>query len=255
MTDLKHYGVKRRSGRYEWGSGGNVEQRGTSFLGYVKELESKGMTEVQVAEGVGMTTSQLRKKKSLAKAEKRKGDVAQASRLKEKGVSNVEIGKQMGINESSVRSLLNPSLQENSQITKATANVLKESVNEKKYLDVGVGTENHMGVSRTKLKTAIADLEEEGYTTHYIQVQQLGTGKKTTIMTLAGPGVEYSEVYKNRDKIRPITDYSEDGGRSFLGLERSEEHTSELQSPMYLVCRLLLEKKKKKKKRFNRYVL
>src|SRR5437764_6215875 len=30
--------------------------------------------------------------------------------------------------------------------------------------------------------------------------------------------------------------------------DRSEEHTSELQSPMYLVCRLLLEKKKKKKK-------
>src|SRR5437763_8620455 len=27
---------------------------------------------------------------------------------------------------------------------------------------------------------------------------------------------------------------------------RSEEHTSELQSPMYLVCRLLLEKKKKR---------
>src|SRR5437879_8038518 len=30
--------------------------------------------------------------------------------------------------------------------------------------------------------------------------------------------------------------------------DRSEEHTSELQSPMYLVCRLLLEKKKYKKK-------
>src|SRR5437879_11424642 len=29
---------------------------------------------------------------------------------------------------------------------------------------------------------------------------------------------------------------------------RSEEHTSELQSPMYLVCRLLLEKKKKEQK-------
>src|SRR5437764_9916193 len=29
------------------------------------------------------------------------------------------------------------------------------------------------------------------------------------------------------------------------GRNRSEEHTSELQSPMYLVCRLLLEKKKK----------
>src|SRR5437762_4190126 len=31
-----------------------------------------------------------------------------------------------------------------------------------------------------------------------------------------------------------------------LRVARSEEHTSELQSPMYLVCRLLLEKKKKK---------
>src|SRR5437762_7137873 len=31
------------------------------------------------------------------------------------------------------------------------------------------------------------------------------------------------------------------------GTHRSEEHTSELQSPMYLVCRLLLEKKKNKK--------
>src|SRR5437879_6689520 len=36
-----------------------------------------------------------------------------------------------------------------------------------------------------------------------------------------------------------------DGLVSFAVLvERSEEHTSELQSPMYLVCRLLLEKKK-----------
>src|SRR5437879_9756281 len=35
--------------------------------------------------------------------------------------------------------------------------------------------------------------------------------------------------------------------RSLVAPGRSEEHTSELQSPMYLVCRLLLEKKKKKK--------
>src|SRR5437762_8585550 len=36
--------------------------------------------------------------------------------------------------------------------------------------------------------------------------------------------------------------------RHSLRGHRSEEHTSELQSPMYLVCRLLLEKKKKKYK-------
>src|SRR3712207_8163648 len=34
-------------------------------------------------------------------------------------------------------------------------------------------------------------------------------------------------------------------------LPRSEEHTSELQSRQYLVCRLLLEKKKKKKSNHN----
>src|SRR5437764_9137604 len=35
------------------------------------------------------------------------------------------------------------------------------------------------------------------------------------------------------------------GINHFITFTRSEEHTSELQSPMYLVCRLLLEKKKK----------
>src|SRR3712207_7604345 len=35
------------------------------------------------------------------------------------------------------------------------------------------------------------------------------------------------------------------GARPVDDLERSEEHTSELQSPQYLVCRLLLEKKNK----------
>src|SRR2546425_9551866 len=35
-------------------------------------------------------------------------------------------------------------------------------------------------------------------------------------------------------------------GSSELRAQRSEEHTSELQSLAYLVCRLLLEKKKKK---------
>src|SRR5256885_5128583 len=38
-------------------------------------------------------------------------------------------------------------------------------------------------------------------------------------------------------------------GRSRLSVSRSEEHTSELQSPCNLVCRLLLEKKKKRKRR------
>src|SRR5258708_17108434 len=42
----------------------------------------------------------------------------------------------------------------------------------------------------------------------------------------------------------PLRDKAPRGNRSQLVL-RSEEHTSELQSPDHLVCRLLLEKKKK----------
>src|SRR5260370_15241827 len=41
-------------------------------------------------------------------------------------------------------------------------------------------------------------------------------------------------------------------GQGVVG--RSEEHTSELQSHLNLVCRLLLEKKKKSKKRITKYV-
>src|SRR2546422_5557216 len=40
--------------------------------------------------------------------------------------------------------------------------------------------------------------------------------------------------------------------REHSARKRSEEHTSELQSRLHLVCRLLLEKKKKKKKRHDR---
>src|SRR5437763_12080124 len=41
---------------------------------------------------------------------------------------------------------------------------------------------------------------------------------------------------------QPSAQPGRDGGA--VRARRSEEHTSELQSPMYLVCRLLLEKKK-----------
>src|ERR1017187_10807356 len=45
------------------------------------------------------------------------------------------------------------------------------------------------------------------------------------------------------DDYRPITGAVVVFALPVSGTSRSEEHTSELQSPMYLVCRLLLEKK------------
>src|SRR5690348_18207292 len=49
------------------------------------------------------------------------------------------------------------------------------------------------------------------------------------------------EVTALRVRRRPTVEVNVNGARQ----HRSEEHTSELQSPVHLVCRLLLEKKKK----------
>src|SRR5574340_1604330 len=54
----------------------------------------------------------------------------------------------------------------------------------------------------------------------------------------------YTTLFRSRSTTRQIHRTRRCGCRSRT--TRSEEHTSELQSPKDLVCRLLLEKKKKK---------
>src|SRR5688572_32734985 len=52
---------------------------------------------------------------------------------------------------------------------------------------------------------------------------------------------------------RPVSNILTTASMTFCSIsERSEEHTSELQSQSNLVCRLLLEKKKKKKKKITK---
>src|SRR5437762_3871288 len=50
-------------------------------------------------------------------------------------------------------------------------------------------------------------------------------------------------VVREEGQPQPIRNFASENMPVDLLLLRSEEHTSELQSPMYLVCRLLLEKK------------
>jgi DNA-binding CsgD family transcriptional regulator len=227
MTYIKHYGTPQKSGRYPWGSGDDPEQRNRSFLGRIKELEAQGKSQVEIAEEVGMSTTKLRARKSIANAEQKKAIAAEAFKLKEKGWSNVAIGKHLGYNESSIRSFLNPTTREKNDITTNTANALKAFVAEKKYVDVGIGVERHMGVARTKLNTAIEKLkDEEGYTMHYPKVEQLGTGKQTSLKVLAAPGVTFSEVYANVENVKTVTTYTEDRGRSWAGLKPIENISS-----------------------------
>lgn len=57
---LMHYGVKRRSGRYPWGSGDNPYQHGGDFLARVEELQRLGKTEKQIADELHLSTTDLR---------------------------------------------------------------------------------------------------------------------------------------------------------------------------------------------------
>src|SRR5260370_30193921 len=59
----------------------------------------------------------------------------------------------------------------------------------------------------------------------------------------------YTTLFRSRRLDRPLRIGQESGhaGQGLVRLGRSEEHTSELQSHLNLVCRLLLEKKKKRK--------
>ena len=214
---LEHYGVARRSGRYPWGSGDNaVAQDSRGFLDNAQKLKEQGLSESQIAKGWGISTSELRAYKSIARNEHRAAQIAEAQRLKDKGYSNVAVGQKMGINESSVRSLLAPGRKDKNDVLMTTVNLLKDQVAEKKYVDVGVGVERHLSISKDKLKTAVAALETEGYKIHYLKIRQLGTGKETTMKVLAGPGVTYSEVSKNRADIKQIMDFSDDGGRTYF---------------------------------------
>src|SRR2546425_3894719 len=63
-------------------------------------------------------------------------------------------------------------------------------------------------------------------------------GRHGAVAQVAAPGEERAEVRGGRSLARVRA-----------GRVRSEEHTSELQSLAYLVCRLLLEKKKKKRQK------
>ena len=101
---LMHYGTPRHSGRYPWGSGDDPYQHSGDFLSRIEELKSKGLTETEIAKAMGMSTTQYRAQKSLAKDERRALDVAQAKSLREDGLSLNEIAREMGFaNDSSVR--------------------------------------------------------------------------------------------------------------------------------------------------------
>jgi DNA-binding CsgD family transcriptional regulator len=223
---LAHYGILRKSGRYPWGSGNTQSARNKTFLSTVDDLRKSGMSDPKIAEGFGMTTTQLRALSSIAVNQQRQEKIRTVQKLKDKGVSNSEIGRRMGINESTVRSLLAYGEKDDADVLTATADMLRRQVDEKGFVDVGAQVERDLpimggnrGVSATKFNTALAILQEEGYEVHTVDIPQVGTGKNTKNKVLAKPGTTRKDVFLHREEIRPIQEHSDDGGRSYLGVK------------------------------------
>lgn len=225
---IEHIGIIRRSGRYPWGSGETPYERSRGFKTYYDSMKAKGLTDPQIAEGIGahlskqgskdtFKTPQLRAAISVSTEQIHAQNRGTATKLKATGMSTSAIAREMKTNESTVRGWLKFSEDTKAGSIRTTADVLKNHLAKKEFLDVGKGTHLYMGVSDVKLKTALAVLKEEGHEIYSIKLPQLGTDKMTTYKILTKPGVTWAETRAAllAGKLRTIPSQSDDNGQTF----------------------------------------
>ena len=216
---LSHYGILRLSGRYPWGSGGNVPQRSKGFLDYVQNMKNQGLSEKDIAQGVGMTVGQLRETKTVAIAEDRAATVGEAVKYQTKGMSTNAIATRMGVPEATVRNYLKDPDKYTESTLKNTVDTLRMEVESKGFLDIGRGSSNYMGVSDQKLSAAVSILKDEGYVVSNPKVKNAGD-KFTKMKVLSQPDTTFGDVLNavKNDQVRTINVASEDLGETFLGM-------------------------------------
>lgn len=208
QDSLTHYGTPRHSGRYPWGSG-KKPQRSKNFVSRVDYYRYKGFKDTEIAKMEGISTTEFRKRLSIARNEAKRADVAMAQRLKEKGMSNVAIGQRMGHNESYVRTLLKEGASIKSERLNATTDILKDSVNSKKYIDVGSAVNSYVGVSKNTFDNAVKKLIDTGeYEKVQINVKQISNPLQyTNVDVLVKKGTPKSEIFENLDKVSLPVEY------------------------------------------------
>ena len=215
---LMHYGVKRRSGRYPWGSGDQPYQHSGDIDIRVRELKKKGMKETDIVKDLGFeNTSALRDAVKRASHERKRLQVDRAKALRDDGLNNSQIAREMGVNESTVRSWFNENREVNQRRAEKAANRLREELKTKHAIDVGAGVEREMGISKGKLKEALDILVEEGYTVEGIGVPQVkDKSKRTTVTVVHDDTVTTRDLYQDYSKIQPYGEYySADGGETW----------------------------------------
>ena len=217
MSDLMHYGTPRHSGRYPWGSGKNP-QRNKNILTRYNELKAKGFSDADIAKGFGMkSASELKARVYNAKNEIKKENMESAFNMMDDGLSNVHIAERLGVTEGTVRQWRKMGRDEalgRRDENRRIADILKNAVDEKGFIDIGSGTEIDLGVNENRKKMAVDILKDEGYTVHNVQVDQQGTknGQKTTVQVLAPPGTEWKDaaIAANNNEIKTVVDHARD---------------------------------------------
>ena len=219
----------RGSGRYAWGSGENPGQHQFDFLSEYSTLRKRGISQAEIAKmllgpkgymkdgtPIWNTTTDLRAEIGIQRTAQRRMNMEQASRLLLECNNNIsEVARRMGKNESSIRSLLDPVKAERTDRYKETAEMIKKRVEEVGLVDVSTGVEFSLGVPETTKKVAIVMLEKEGYVTTKIQVEQLGTDKKTTMLVIAPPGTERRYIQEHKLDVKGIQNYTPDEGKTW----------------------------------------
>lgn len=234
-ADLMHYGVKRRSGRYPYGSGKDPYQHGRDFLGRVEELKKNGWTETpeNIKKEFGLSTTQYRLEKTLAKDDRKMLQIARAKSLQKDGLGATEIGRQMGVNESTVRGWLTYDADSRVKKAKETAEFIKKQVDERGMIDVGAGVENELNITRQKLNEALLILEREGYPKYSGRFEQVtNRGNHTTQTVICPPGTQHKDIY-NLDQVHSLKEYiSRDGGETY---EKKFTYPSSMDSKRLMV--------------------
>lgn len=223
---LMHYGTKRHSGRYPYGSGEDPYQHEGDFLSRIERLRSEGWKETaeNVQKEFGMKLEDYRNEKYWADYTRKLEQIEKATSLKGKGMGASAIGRELGVSESTVRGWFDAKARANFEAARKTAEFLKEQLNTKgagvegnygldvgkdveKFIDLGDGAEKKLGISRTKLDQALYALESEGYVVLKNGIPQPNNpGQQTNQVVLCPPGTPKNALFKD-PKIFTIEDY------------------------------------------------
>ena len=228
---LEHYGTKRHSGRYPWGSGDNPYQHSGDFLSRVETLKKQGLSEKDILEAINNTLpkeyqmglTEFRIAKQKAGHDRKALEYEQIASLKKDGLGWTEIANKLGMSESSVRSKYNGGIGEKASQAEKIAETLKKEVDKKGMVDISEGANLTLGVSESKLDEAAYILEAEyGYKRYGVGIRQpTNIRQQTNITVLAKPEYDQKYAYQHQDQIDSLGDYhSDDGGDTFTKLRR-----------------------------------